>query len=172
MVNGQASNYNRRLKDNYGIWENGLPNYRLVWSEDQYEKRIGEFDIVTESGIFLRKEVGVKEVPKYRYFREKWVLEKIFPINGPGLTEKWSYEPVYAFVQFPSWKAIQFLIHTIIANMSGNPNYPKYHEPNLSPEEERYRIEEIAKELFSNETSTGDALAHKQAIIVPRSYQS
>lgn len=117
---------NARLKEQYGLdVALSLPNYRIVWSSDQYEWRNNDpdgFVIYDETGsIYLRTEYGPKEVEKYPLHPDKWVLEALVPKIGPNLsllvgTEKYSYETLWIFGAgtsnpVPMWKGINFLVH-------------------------------------------------------------
>jgi hypothetical protein len=52
---------NKRLVELYGKSIDGRPNFRIVFSDTQYEKRFGTFE-VTCGDIFLREETCLKEV--------------------------------------------------------------------------------------------------------------
>ena len=67
------------------------PVYRLVWSDEQTEKRKGYFDGSNYHSI--------REMPKYNYIQERWILEKWFPpINNDSIdTSRGTYEPVWVF---------------------------------------------------------------------------
>jgi hypothetical protein len=175
----QTLNY--RLKRDFGRFENGEPNWRVVWSEDQFEKRWTNF---TDEGFELLSPV-VKELPKYKqWIHNKYILERLIPV--PDLVEsdligKISYEPVWVFQDSdgnplpPKWEAILLIIDSV-NNASASSIGAKYKDPELtvegSKEEREKRLDAIQADLFGNETEVGDALAQKQAIIVPRSYES
>lgn len=99
----------------------GLPYYRLVWSNHQLEKRKGTFCDFTEGGLFIREVTEVREVPKYPYLQDRWVLERWVPPHyayNPELinSHEGSYEPFYVFEDrngnpLPlSLKAVVFLV--------------------------------------------------------------
>jgi len=170
---------NRKLSDHFGLFESTYPNYRIVWSEDQFEKRLGTYEDRTPEGVFIREVTEVRLVPKYRqWIHNKYILEKLFPIEGINekllTVEKLSYEPIWTFEDKfgnalrPNWIAAKFIVDTIHANIRTK-GYKKYKEP--TKEEAVHirmeRINQIEQSLFGNETDLGDALAHKQAIIVP-----
>ena len=169
---------NKRLADFYGKAENGLPNWRVVFSEDQFEQRFGTFDVTSDKGIYLRTETGVLQVPKYSYLKEKYVLEKfIYLTTAEAITElcaNYSYEPVWVFAEHgdpngkalpPIWPAIQFVIRSTLGNKE-----PLAFTDKDSPEEKEKRIREILDYFDTSETA--DALFYKQGIVVPSSYQS
>lgn len=98
----QAAQINKILK-NFGInqLDPKQPMFRLVWSEFQKENRLGEFNEYC-GPIFIRTFTGVKEVPKYNYIKDRWILEQWYPpaiSYNKELPESryGSYEPIYVF---------------------------------------------------------------------------
>lgn len=81
------SEINKKLKRQYGLDLDGQPRFRVVWTTDQIEKRIGTF----EEGK------KVIEVPKYSYCPDRYVMEMHTPLNSPELADKMGYEPLYVF---------------------------------------------------------------------------
>jgi hypothetical protein len=67
---------NKRLFENFRNLD-GRPIYRIVWSEDQLEKRFGEWSD-WYGHILIRTYKAVKEIKKYWYLKPPcWVLEKL-----------------------------------------------------------------------------------------------
>lgn len=179
---------NRQLVDLYGIDTiTGDAIWRIVWSEDQFEHRFGTYDDVTESGIYLRTVTEVRYVPKYRqWIKERYVLERLVVIpeinSGDLPATKVSYEPMYSFQTDagvylpPSIIACKFIIDTVLA-VQGKTSLAKYKDREAGLNKEEYyemknqEIQTLQNELFGNESDTGDAIAHGEAIIVPRNYQ-
>jgi len=114
---------NQKLRDYYGIdVASNLPNYRIVWSENELEKRKGLFQTFTPSGIFVRAEYGVREVKKYNYLDPQYILEKLTPnINNPEIAVGMTYEPLWCFGKQKElvWRAVDLLIR-----FSQNPRKP------------------------------------------------
>lgn len=178
---------NLQLIDLYGIDTiTGLPMWRVVWSEDQFEHRHGIYDDYTPGGLFIRRVEEVRYVPKYRqWIKNKYVLERLVVVpetNAGDLpATKLSYEPIYPFQTGsgeylpPRVDACKFLIDNVLA-AQGKGNLAKYKDPmsGLNSAElieaKRQELDALEEELFGNETDTGDAMAHGQAIIVPRNY--
>ena len=168
---------NKRLQDEYGSQDLSKPYWRIVWSEDQLEKRLGTFrDIV--NGIFIREVTEVREVPKYRqWIREKYVLERLIEVPAFNLAEllekKLSYEPVWVFenskgeFQPPLFRIAKFIIETVHQQASKSVGV-KYKDPDLDPKEslerQRIRIDKLQEELFGNETEVGTSLSHKEGV--------
>lgn len=179
---------NKHLADLYGIDTiTGQQMWRVVWSEDQYEHRYGTYEDSTPSGLYLRTVTEVRYVPKYKqWIKEKYVLERLVLIPVINLADlpatKVSYEPMYPFEtssgQYlpPRLDAAQFIIETVLASQ-GKSSLSKYKDPlaGLSQAEflemKSKEIDKLQEELFGNETETGDALAHHEAITVPRNYK-
>lgn len=112
-----AESINDRLELYYGRELDGRPRYRVVWSTTQLEKRVGEFNEFYGS-IYLRTFTGMKEVPKYPFDKDRWVVEKLFYIKNPEIiAEKpGSYEPFYVMKDalgnfLPlNWKAVDLAV--------------------------------------------------------------
>lgn len=164
---------NAQLVDLFGIDTiTGEPIYRVVWSEDQIEKRLTSF---TKDGFQLLTPI-VREIPKYRqWIQEKFILERltIVPeINKDEIITKTSYEPLWVFEDNngnflpPALWACKFCIDTVHAAL-GRSSLAKYvDEEAKNPVEYReQRIQQMEKELFGNETATGDALAHDYGVV-------
>jgi hypothetical protein len=177
---------NNQLQDLYGIdTSTGQPMWRVAFSDDQFEHRLDDYEDKTESGIYLRTVREVRYVPKY-WFKGRYVLERLVLVPYTSMLElpavKMSYEPLHIFQTGsghylpPRLDACQFAIDLVHTAM-GQGDMAKYKDPDsgLSKddiiEKQRERIDNLQEELFGNETFTGDALAHHEAIVVPRNYK-
>lgn len=168
---------NEQLIDLYGIDTiTGDPIWRIVWSEDQFEKRLMD---VTDTGISLLVP-EVRLVPKYRqWIKKKYVLERLVLIPEINTSElpatKVSYEPIFVFSDKndnylpPRIDISQIVIDTIYA-AQGKSSLAKYIDN--SDEENAKNIEEIYEYLYGDETDITDSLRYKSGIVVPRSYES
>lgn len=179
---------NQQLKDSYGIDTiTGLAMWRVVWSEDQFEHRLGTYDDYSPAGLYLRTVTEVRLVPKYRqWIQKKYVLENLVVVPEEQQNElpdsKVSYEPIYVFQTGsgeylpPKLEAAKFIISSIYA-VKGKGSLTQYKDPETTLkgedliEYQTQKIDELQAELFGNESYVGDALAHKQAVIVPRNYK-
>jgi hypothetical protein len=170
---------NKRLADYFGLdTESGLPIFRIVWGPDQLEKK--KVDRTPEGIHLIYPEV--REVKKYQGYTDSYMLERLVIVEGINAEEipefKKSYEPIWSYVDKdnnplpPIWAATKLVIDVLYAAM-GKSSLNKYveSEENLTQEGREARIDKITEELFGNETDTGDALAHGQAIVVPRNYE-
>lgn len=167
------------LKRNFGYF-NDQPTWRVVWSTDQKEMRKGTFNYFDPSdGRFLRTEVGIREVPKYDWIKDKYVLERIMPvpeINRDELTTKLSYEPVFVFdndkgqALIPRLDVCQLVIEAICkqaAKTVGAKYKDPYADSKVAPELRKAHIDSVVAELFPNESELGDRLHYKDATTVP-----
>jgi hypothetical protein len=161
---------NRRLHDIYSETAN-LPNFRIVWSEDQFEMRRTNF---TDEGFELIHP-EVRNLPKYRqWIQRKYVLERLTVVpyvNEADLPDsKLSYEPIWVFEDAkgdpitPAWAVTKFIIDGIHKAMAEAGVYTKYPDKNETVEQINDRLQTIQDSLFENESNVGDALATKNAI--------
>ena len=164
---------NRQLENLFGTdFTSKRPIFRVVWSEDQFEKR--EMD-VTPEGLQLLSPI-VREVPKYRqWIQKKYVLERLVIVPEVNQKElgglKVSYEPLWVFQtedeQYlpPKIEVAKFVIDAIYAAM-GKKSMRRYvDEEEKNPKEVREeRLRKLQEELFGNETDTGDALAYHEGV--------
>jgi len=164
---------NRQLRDTYGIdSSSSQPMWRVVWSDDQFEKRLMEY---TPSGVELLVP-EVMEVRKYSYVQHRYILERLVLVPEPDKKElpesHTSYEPMWVFQDAndnylpPVLEACKFIIDTVYAAM-GKKSLRKY----VEGEDKDARVEKIQQELFGNETAVGDALAYKEGVSVPSNYE-
>lgn len=175
ITSEQLLEINRRLEDKYGKMDN-LSYFRVIWSEDQLEKRWTEY--TDEGWKLLYPEV--RELPKYKqWVQNKYILEGLTAV--PSITENdlvspISYEPIWVFEDKhgnyldPKWSAIYWILESLKSNQESQGKV-KYKDPESNPEEaleiQKQRIKKIEEELFGNETSVGDGLAYNGAIVVP-----
>jgi hypothetical protein len=88
---------NDLLYKELGGQSDSLPNYRIIWSTAVTEKRHGVFNDFYGK-IFVRTYEGVREVIKYPYDQDRYVLERLEDARGNReLIEPYSYEPIYVF---------------------------------------------------------------------------
>lgn len=159
---------NKKLLDDYGTEFGDAPRFRVVFSEDQYEKRLTDF---TDEGFELIHP-EVRLLPKYKqYIREKYILEHLIPIVGEtDLLTKVSYEPAWVFQDKngkylpPFYEGCKHVIESMYAVMNQAGAFTRYKDKNISPEEHAAHLKKIEDELFGNETETGDHLAYGTGI--------
>lgn len=178
---------NQRLIDRYGLFENGQARYRLVWSEDQFEHRFGEYTEFDVNGNYIGMKRGFCYVPKYKqWLPNQWVLENLVavPEMNKELTTKLSYEPLHGFTNVytgakidPTWRAIEFLIENMRLRMAELVGV-KYidpliaeSDPKIAFEARELKLKQLQEELFGNETDVTDALAYHEGVSVPSNYK-
>lgn len=142
-----AAQLNKRLAELYGKDLLNRGNFRISWANNQFEKRIGEYSD-WYGPIFLRSYTGMREVPKYPFNKDQWILEKLCWIPQPEVPSTASggyYEILYAFPietedKPLSWNAINFVIHCILYG-------PKATFRNYKSLEEQMELDETANYL-------------------------
>lgn len=176
------SRINQQLEDNFGRLEDRA-RYRIVWSDDEMEQRLGTYrDYVPGTNIFLREVTEVRTVPKYKQWAAGvYILERITKydeFNHEGtVVEKLGYEPLYTFNKLgkenvPSFGACKYLIEVVIEGTKSPGTYIKYKDTNERERaEHKAQIDQIMLELFGNETDVTDALAHGEGVSVPSTYE-
>jgi len=172
---------NQQLIDHFGIDTiTGQAIFRVVWSENQYERRMST---TTESGILLARPV-LMELPKYKqWVKERFVLERLVlvpEVNQSDLpTSKVSYEPLWVFKGKndiyvpPTFWACKFIVDTLYAAM-GKASLAKYvDEEAKNPKESRdIRIKLLEEQLFGDESNILGRTITGEAIVVPQSYET
>lgn len=165
---------NQQLVNLFGIDTiTSQPMFRVVWSNDQFERRLVD---TTDKGIFLLHS-EVREVPKYPWIKERYILERLVLVPEFHQTElagkKLSYEPLWVFKgkdeQYvpPTLWACKFVIDTVFAAL-GKKGLVKYvdEEARNPVEYKKMRIKEYEEQLFGDESSlqlktvTGEAVAY------------
>jgi hypothetical protein len=157
---------NKKLLDEFGVELQcgNKPRFRVVFSEDQYEKRWTEY---SPEGFQLIEPIVV-ELPKYKqWIKSKYILERLIPIVGEtDLVEKTSYEPAWVFQDKngnylpPFFEGCRFVIEALFTAMGRKDTYVKYKDKNVSEEERRAHLKKVEDELFGNETEIGDHLSY------------
>ena len=173
---------NERLKEHFGTDADdpSKPIFRIVWSEDQTEKRRVE---CSEAGVrYLFPQV--ETVKKYSYIRNLYILERLVlvpevnKVDLPDIVKSyepvWTYQDAYGNPRPPVWPMTKFVIDALYAALGKNEGLAKYvdDEKNTTPEGREQRISELQAELFGDETDAGDALRYGEGVVVPSNYQS
>lgn len=122
---------NQRLLGLYGrAIDSDQANFRVVHSEGIYEKRKTEI-WETDAGIYLREPIiKVKELPKYMYLHDCFIIERLIPnLHKDVIVEgSYSYEPLFAF--YPgepfNWIMVKKVIKAALESKGKRKgNYPK-----------------------------------------------
>lgn len=120
---GTQAEINKWLLLSYGMDSNDRANFRLVWGPSQWENRWGTFED-WQGRIFIRRFIGVRNLPKYQEHGDKYILEKLVVNYQPDILVGviFSYEPIWVFDQkdrdgnilHPWLAAIQFFMKIAI----------------------------------------------------------
>lgn len=164
---------NQKLLDEYGVELScgNSPRFRVVFSDDQFEKRWTQF---TDEGFELIQP-EVRSLPKYRqWVRGKFILERLIPVTGEtDLVEKVSYEPAWVFQDKngnylpPFFDGCKHVIESILEVTNKGIHFTKYKDKNVSPEERLAELKRVEDQLFGNETDLTDNLHYGSGIVVP-----
>lgn len=168
LTSSELTHINDWLREKYGYFDVLLPKYRVVWSDDQTEKRHGIFEDYY-SGIFVRQVEETREVRKYPYIHERYVLERCFgvPEQNEELTTKTTYEPIWTF----QGKRGEFLLPIVdacwwiiegIHSAENKAAGVKYKDPRddykNADDIKRERVKKIYEALYGEITPIVDAL--------------
>ena len=167
---------NRQLVNHFGIdTTSEKPMWRVSWSNDQYEKRLTDR---SDSGLLLLNP-EVRELPKYQWVKDKWILERLVLIPESDRkelpTERQSYECMWIFEHAKTQEALppnfivaKFVVDTVYAAL-GKSSLAKYvDEEAKNPEEHKEsRIKVLEEELFGDESSLLGRTITGEAVINP-----
>ena len=140
---GEVAIINQHLLK-HGKMLNGKPVFRVIFSDDLTEKRVGVFNKF-HGNIWVGRSSGVQLVPKYGYIQSAWVLEKYSVAPNAEILDYDHYEPVYAFRDKdnnylePLLRVCEIIIYGIL-----QPNF-------LTPEQELAKIEEKEKKRIEHD---------------------
>lgn len=167
MDKSLKDSFNERLLQVYGKHvEADQARFRVSFSDDEYERREGEF---WESPAGVQYSLPVREVrlvPKYPFFDRQWVLEVLtFIPHGEQIASGYTYEPLWAWERNLElkWEAIQRVIYNYINKVkSNNPKTQK--EADYQEQERLRRNKAIIKNRLDNTALTsalhdGDAVS-------------
>jgi hypothetical protein len=162
---------NEKLVGRYGKESDGRPRFRVVFSEDEYEKRLTDF---TDEGFELL-EPEVRLLPKYKqWINQKYILERLIPIVGEtDLVTKTSYEPCWVFQDKygkylpPFFDGCVHVIESLLGAINKANTHTRYKDKNVSREEHLAHLKKVEDDLFGNETEMTDNLHIGAGITVP-----
>lgn len=173
----QVKLINRKLFEYFGPAPNSdnVALFRIVWPEGLIEKRFGVFEKHC-NGIFMGEETGVREVRKYSWVKERWILEvyKASNILSSDIIKSGDgYEPIWIFrdkegnYQPLWWPAIEKLCKDWIANFI----HPERKNEVIVTNEEEARINNEAAKIEESLDLSPLQLAFRrgvdEAIIMP-----
>lgn len=115
--------FNKQLSDLFGVdTVTGQQMWRICWSDDQYEKRLTEYNDKGE----LLQQPEVRLLPKYKqWIQQKYILEHLVAVPDISADElpsvKVSYEQIYTFQDGkeeylpPNILVAKFIINTVLS---------------------------------------------------------
>ena len=147
---------NKRLKETFGVSVHcNRPLFRVVFSEGLTERRCGEYEDWTDSGIFIRRRWGVFHAEKYSYLEPQFVLERLIefdPDQFDVLQEKRSYEPIHALgfnpdgsVKQPKWEPIRMALNLL---MNGTKQTAEQYVRDFESERKRNEEKQIVEDAM------------------------
>lgn len=164
---------NQRLERDYGKLDDLRPYWRVVWSEDQFEKRLTNF--TAEGFELIHPEV--RELRKYPYDHNKYILEMLTEIsvidlielptsNGLSYEPRWVFQDKYGNALPPRYDFIELIIKTIHDKIGykGKRYKDPYSDPKTALEVKEKEIKDLEGYLYGNETPVGDALAYREGV--------
>ena len=171
---------NDQLKHHFGIdTDSSLPMWRVVWSDDQTEKRYTDR---TDTGIILLSP-EIRELPKYQWVKSRWILEQLANIPEQSQKElaelKKGYSIIWNFTGSkgqavePTFEACKFIIDTVYAAL-GKTSLAKYKDPeskvDTSNEAQEKRVDKLVNELFGDESGLLLRTVTGEASVMPSNY--
>ena len=180
LLTESITGINGQLVNLFGIDTiTGQAMFRVIWAPYEREKRLVD---TTDTGIVLLTP-EVREVPKYPWIVQKFVLERLVLIPDSSLkelpTQKLSYEPIWVFMDKegnylpPAMWACEFIIDALYAAM-GKKGLRKYVDAEAeNPVEARnQRVDKLVTELFGDESDLLGRTITGEAIAMPQNYKS
>jgi hypothetical protein len=167
---------NKGLLDTYGKTLDGKPRFRVIWSEQTFETRLGDFEDYTPAGIFIRRSREVRQVKKYSYLKDRFILEAYMPEqkSNPEVMNGDGYEPLFVFQSSkgeflkPHRWACDYVISRYLTAIGGE--VVKKNEDIVRREHEEEIDKEAAKfvEYLENESSDMmNSFRYGESVILP-----
>lgn len=156
MRNAFVDEINQRLVDRYGKLLDGRPHFRIVFSDDEYEIRVGDINVFYGK-IFLYTKTGAQQVKKYSYLPERFILE-MWQNSVPckEMPNPNGYEPIYVFEDSKGnalpvvWRVIE-----LICYLTMNPNSSDKIKSDIEATQMKIEQDDIKyfEDLFSENSS-------------------
>jgi hypothetical protein len=182
ILTERIEDINNLLIEHFGIsTDTGEAIWRVVFSEDQFEKRYGTYDDYTKGGLYIRTVTEVREVPKYKqWIQQKYILERLVAVPEQNLEEllaiKLSYEVIWVFEDGngnylpPKFEACKFIIDTVYAAQYSNHNLRKYIDDESTQEKSEElkskRVDEIMEALWGDQSQFRDGIRSKETVML------
>lgn len=173
---------NRQLRELFGI-DTVSTNvmFRVTWSDDQFERRFGDWTDYDASNNPIRTVTESRYVPKYPFNKGRYILERLVIVPEVSRDElcglKFSYEPLWVFQNMdddtylaPRIDICQFIINNVLEAQHRPKGFKRYLESQASTfgflggKNTDERLKEIKETLFGNETPITDALMAQRGV--------
>jgi hypothetical protein len=144
---------NKALEKLYGVHPiKKQANFRMSYAGDQYEKRNGTFNVYI-GDIFLREELGIREVKKYPYIDDDtFIMERLIGNCHQDVMEgDYIYECFYSFKQvdhIPPLKAAIFVMNMLLIVGGTAPKTQKEAE---NRDKEKLALEKVKTRAYLDE---------------------
>lgn len=178
----QIETINRQLRELYSIdISSGQPIFRIVWSNDELEVRVGDWEDYDKNGNLIRRINESRLVPKYIGKKDRYILERLVAVPDVNKDElggnKVSYEPLWTFENQddnsympPRITMCQFIINTVLEAINRPKGFTRYLSDQadsfglLGGTNKQERMKKIKEQLFGNETPITDALMAQRGV--------
>jgi len=173
MTKESLARFNEKLMNDFGYFgASDKPRFRLVWSEDQIDKRLTHY---TKDGFQLNSPIVV-EVKKYaQWIHEKYLIEMLceipsgheeLTINKLSYENIWTFEDKYGHPLEPRYDFAKFMIENLLEVMTtGKTIGAKYKVTNEEERQQRIvEIDKLEEMLYGNESKITDALMKDSAV--------
>ena len=160
---------NKRLIDRYGSNLQGQANYRVIFANTQFEKRESIYRDMYKDIIFLREVKEIREVPKYPYATNCYILELLARYHGDEVVNHNGYEPLFVFRDArgnpldPIQRVIENILHTLFHPIKVSPA-----DVDRSEEEQKEKeVEFMMQYMENNDPYIASMLQDGSAVTVP-----
>lgn len=158
---------------NYGLNIYNDPIFRVVFSDDQIEKRRGTFNEYHRN-LFIRTVYGIKEVQKYPWIRGKWILERwasgeLAHHNSLETDRNGVYVCVYIFQDVncnylpPLLKVAEIIIDNLLHPRNKDEAINQDLEIEINKEEEEIDKIETELKIESDEAARKDRKSYRES---------
>ena len=155
----------------------GRASFRLIWSTNQLEKRIGDFEDYYGHILIRRTYRALREVQKYPYCLDRWVLEKLTFLNPNHPTvqaelvtrKAYDYEPLFVFQDKDNnplavnWPAVDWIINSLMNERTESIRTEAMFDAEDAREEEK-EIDELA--LILEEEGRSSLFAFEESVFL------
>ena len=152
------------------------PLFKLVWSNDERELRIGTYNTFDIHGNFIKQETKPENSLKYSWIKERWILEQWAPPEvclNPELPDSinGSFEPIYVFEdKFGRALPLNGRVVEIIINRIMQPSTSEMFKRSLyknQKEQKEAEQDKLVESILSDEGPLVSQFHDGTAIIMP-----